>query len=303
MQDFREILTSIGYILIDNGKEYRGCPLYRDSDNDTSLKIDKQTGRFIDFSANISGSFEELIKLSLNFSNLNDVKTWLSNKHGYNPLISKYNKPRLKTIKRFSKSCLNEIINNHDYWITRGISKEILIEFNGGTMFSGKMYNRYVFPIFNSEKQIIGISGRDLSNSNKRPKWKHIGEKSYWKYPLFINYNDIKNHEPVILVESIGDCLSLFECGIRNVIVIFGISLNQELLSLLLKLDPKKIIISLNNDSDNQNVGNIAGEKINEKLSNYFDKQQIITSFPPFKDWNDCLLKDKKIITNWYKNI
>ena len=40
-----EILTELGYQLKDYGKEFRAKPLYRDSDNDTVLRIYKDTHR------------------------------------------------------------------------------------------------------------------------------------------------------------------------------------------------------------------------------------------------------------------
>ena len=44
MDNLREILESLGYTLFDFGREYRARPLYRDSDNNTVLKINKKSG-------------------------------------------------------------------------------------------------------------------------------------------------------------------------------------------------------------------------------------------------------------------
>ena len=45
-----EILQKIGYTDVkDNGKYYRTKPLYRSSNNNTSLCIEKNTGCFYDF--------------------------------------------------------------------------------------------------------------------------------------------------------------------------------------------------------------------------------------------------------------
>ena len=53
------------------------------------------------------------------------------------------------------------------------------------------MKNRYVFPILNSKKDIVGFSGRDL-NSQSKIKWKHLGEKINWCYPLFLNIDNLQ---------------------------------------------------------------------------------------------------------------
>lgn len=87
----RDVLTDIGYSLRDYGKEYRAKPIYRDSDNNTVLSIKKDTGRWIDFKEGISGSFEELIKLSLNLSSIDDAKKFLVDKVGISP--EKVSKP------------------------------------------------------------------------------------------------------------------------------------------------------------------------------------------------------------------
>ena len=56
-----EILTELGYQLKDYGKEFRAKPLYRDSDNDTVLRIYKDTGKWFDFKQNISGDINSLV--------------------------------------------------------------------------------------------------------------------------------------------------------------------------------------------------------------------------------------------------
>ena len=71
-QDIREILEHIGYTNIkDLGKEFRMSAIYRDGDNETVLRVKKDTGFFTDFKESISGPFEDLVKITLN---LKDVR-------------------------------------------------------------------------------------------------------------------------------------------------------------------------------------------------------------------------------------
>ena len=114
------------------------------------------------------------------------------------------------------------------------------------------MKNRYVFPILNGKKEIVGFTGRDIqtSSSSSRPKWKHIGDKSKWKYPLQANIRTLQELKEVIILESVGDMLALWECGIKNTIVTFGVNISVELLNLFIKLNMNKMIISFNNDSE-----------------------------------------------------
>jgi DNA primase len=161
------------------------------------------------------------------------------------------------------------------------------------------MKNRYVFPIFDIKNNIIGFSGRDITNLSKI-KWKHLGEKNDFVYPLFLNSQDIETQKEVILVESIGDMLSLYQAGIKNVLVTFGTSLSLGILNYLLKIDVKKINISLNNDSNKNNAGNIGAEKTYSRLKRYFDDKQLKIALPTKKDFGEM---NEEEILQWKNNL
>lgn len=292
-----QILTELGYKLKDYGKEYRAKPLYRDSDNDTVLKIYKDTGHWFDFKENISGDFNSLISMTLNLEDSNKAKEWLKNKNFENTYININQTPSLNLTKTFEKNLLINLLNNHEYWLNRNISLETISKFEGGIVKDGKMKNRYVFPIFNIKKEIIGFSGRDVSNKSKI-KWKHIGEKSNWCYPTFLNLDILKTQKRIYLVESIGDCLSLWEAGVKNTIVTFGLDINISILNLLLKIAPEKIFISFNNDALKNNAGNVAAEKIYRKLLRYFDKKQLQIKLPFKKDFGEMSKEEIKLFIN-----
>jgi hypothetical protein len=301
MTDYKEILQEMGYNnIIDNGRELRTKPIYRDSSSNTVLSIRKDTGHFIDFSKQISGSFPQLVKLSLGFKTFDEANSFLQNKiHSPAEVIRK---PEVKSLKVFPNSYLNKLIPDNKYWISRGISEQTLKIFEGGVVKSGTMADRYVFPIFSSKKELIGVSGRCIldERNDSRPKWKHRGTKSLWKYPLQVNYNNIKEAGQIILVESIGDMLSLWEADVKNVVVTFGLDVSAELISLFLKIDPSKIFVSFNNDESNNRAGNKAAEKAKIKLNNYFDKHQILISLPDEKDFGEMSTLE---IEKWTKKI
>ena len=62
--DFKTILEGLGYTLFDRGKEWRAKPMYRDSDNDSSLRILKDSGKWIDFARGTGGDFKKLVEIS-----------------------------------------------------------------------------------------------------------------------------------------------------------------------------------------------------------------------------------------------
>jgi len=282
-----QILKDLGYNLKDYGKEFRTKPLYRDSDNDTVLRIYKDTGKWFDFKQNISGDINSLVKLTLNLNDNEQATEWLKNKNfGFVSIDKESIKPLLKSTKKFDIQLLEKLKPNENYWLKRGISAETLSAFKGGLANSGKMKNRYVFPIFDMKNNIIGFSGRDVTNLSKI-KWKHLGEKNEFIYPLFLNSSYIENQKEVILVESIGDMLSLWENNIRNTLVIFGLNLSLPILNYLLKIDTKVIYISLNNDLLKNSAGNIGANKIYSRLRRYFDPRQLKIALPSKKDFGE----------------
>lgn len=294
-----QILTDLGYKLKDCGKEYRARPLYRDSDNDTVLKIYKDSGHWFDFKENISGDFSSLVGMTLKLEDPSKAKEWLKDKNFAFHQPKEVSKPLLKSTKKFDLDLLSNLENNHSYWNKRNINNETLSQFKGGVGKAGKMKNRYVFPIFDIKNNIIGFSGRDITNLSKI-KWKHLGEKNDFVYPLFLNSEVIEAQKEVILVESIGDMLSLCQAGIKNVLVTFGTSLSLGILNYLLKIDVKKIYISLNNDSNKNNAGNIGAEKTYSRLKRYFDDKQLKIALPIKKDFGEM---NKEEILQWKNNL
>ena len=304
--EIRDILTEIGYSLSDQGKYFRTKPLYRDSSSSTVLSIRKSDGVWKDFREDIGGSLEDLVRITLRLKSKDDTTSWFIKK-GIDPerRIVKI-EPKVNHTKVFKNELLHKLLPDHKYWNKRGISNETIEIFEGGTTQTGKMAGRYVFPIFNHKKQIIGFAGRDLKPEVKdkkffRPKWKLIGDKSKWRYPLIANHSLIRDKGHAILVESIGDMLSLWENGIKNCIVIFGINLSPDSMSLLTRLDPDKISIAFNNDSSNNDAGNKAAYIARKKLLQFFDKDQITIKLPEgCNDFNEMHLKEPSLIKKFF---
>ena len=287
--DFKNILLDLGYSNIkDNGRELRMRPLYRDSNNDTVLSVRKDTGHFIDFSKNVSGSFEYLVQLTLGLENIDQAKVQLKEKYSITEIKREF-RPKVSGVRTFPIEYISRLKPDYSYWVNRGVSIETLKTFGGGTADSGTMSNRYVFPILDENNKLIGVTGRYVKpTTNKRiPKWLHKGKVSEWNYPFQINENIIKEKKEIIMVESIGDMLSLWDSGIKNVLVVFGLNLSSKMISLLLKCDPTTIYISFNNDSSDNSAGNKAAEKIKTKLLNHFDHNQIKIALPSKNDFGD----------------
>ena len=278
-----EILTNLGYILTPDPKGWRSTRVYAGGNNPTALLIYKD-GSWMDFVDGRYGSLSQLVQATLGFSDLNQAKTWLDNRG----VVINVNKPELtlKIPKIFPSEWINELTPDHTYWINRGIRKEVLDELKGGIATSNipRMGGRYVFPIVNSKNVLIGLNGRSLNN--KLPKYKIIGEKNKFFFGFDINLKEIINKKEIILIESVGDAISLSSSGIKTWLCLFGVTLSNEQLTKLIQINPNKIIISTNNDGY---AGNEAAKKIQRRLLKFFDKRQIEIRLPVLKDLNIML--------------
>ena len=295
--DIKDILTEIGYTLRDCGNEYRTKPLYRDSDNPNVLCIKKSNGVWFDFKTSKYGNLEELVKITLNLKDINEAKDFIKNKFNYENV--KVEKQKLKSRQTFDRKNLNQIIPDYKYWNNRGVRSDTLKFFESGVMTAGKLKDRYVFPIFDKMDRLIGAAGRDLSNCS-HIKWKLIGEKSFWVYPFKYNNEYIRKEKSVILVESIGDMLALWEAGIKNTLVLFGLTASSKIKQILISLNLENIYISLNNDKDQTGAGNKAAAKIKHDLLNYFDENQLHVHLPSSNDFGCMEISE---ILTWKKQI
>ena len=91
--------------------------------------------------------------------------------------------------------------------------------------------------------------------------------------------------------------LSLWEAGIKNVIVTFGLRISAHLVTCILKLDPDKVIIALNNDADS-GAGYLAAKRGETLLSKHFGKEAVEIKLPCKNDFG-CM--SKKEILEWRK--
>lgn len=287
MNNIYEALLSLGYPVKRSGNYFVMPALYRSGDNPNALSIHQETGRFRDFVTGDRGSWNDFLRLALD---------------GNKELIEKYSKGEfqirdipqvpylnLMQIKKYDESMLNKLIPYYDFYLKRGISKETLQEFQVGLATAGKLKNRLVFPIRMPEnRSIIGFAGRLIHEHEFLPKWLLIGKKTSWAYPLHITESHILDRKEIILVESIGDSLALYENGIKNIGCLFGLTISKELLKKIISLNIKKVIISLNNDYNKiNNSGQEASFKLQKSISKFFDNVEII---PPkmCNDWGEC---------------
>ncbi len=288
-EEFQKILESIGYNLIDCGDHWRAQALYRNGDNATALKIYKNTGIWMDFvESKGSQTFESLVRMTV--GDKSEFSETLQKIRKSKTFITKPVE-RIEMEKIYPDEMLEKLFPHYNFYKERGISEATQKAFKVGLSGVGKMYRRMVFPVYNSDSQIIGFSGRSVDAGkiqNNIPKWKHIGKKSGWVYPAYVPDHEcdeeILRTKTVILVESIGDALALYENGVKNVLVMFGLSVGGNIINYLSSKALDNVIVSTNYDAhSSENRGLIGAAKAYLKLSHFFDLDILSVKFPPNK--------------------
>ena len=309
----KEVLESLGYKLKDRGAYWQATAIYRDGDNQTALQIYKDTGVWRDYvdrdgsNNNPYSRFELLVQKTLGTSNPYTIKKYLKDSNLGDLKKKRSNfEGKIEMEEIYDISILDKLLPHYKFYNNRGISDTTLKFFLGGFATYGQMNKRFVFPIINIHGQIHGFAGRDMIDGENRPKWKHVGRKSNWIYPAHLKFRTgesvsdiISQKDSVILVESIGDLLSLHEHGIKNVLVTFGLDISPSLICFLSGIGLNKITLSFNNDSSKEdNRGLNACIKNYLKLLGHFDPNVLQICLPVKNDFGDM---DEDHFVAWKK--
>jgi len=307
-----DILTSLGYRLKDIGAgRFHTSAVFRNGDNNTAILVNPN-GSFVDFvDGSNSGSFKKLIALTLNTSykeaeNYLKKQKYEENNSGDNvdvDLSGTY--PSIYP----SVDYYGKLEEDNSYWVKRGIPEKLVKHIRGGVIRQkeSRLCNRFVIPMFARDgKTILGFAARALWNveKNKGAKWKLLGSKKYWEWPLFLTEKYIREKNEIVICESAGDFLGLSVAGIRQVIAPIGISSFEKLTSLCIEFDPKRIIIAFNNDARTK-AGNKAALNLQKCLLNFFNSERVKVAWPEkYNDFGDAAkVGDIDYIKTWYSEI
>jgi DNA primase len=138
---------------------------------------------------------------------------------------------------------------------------------NGG--YYDRFRERLIFPLKNHRGQVVGFSGRLLSQSAKEAKYINSPEtllyhKSKMLYGYSELFREIKKKEQVIVVEGEFDMISSAQAHVNNVVAIKGSALTQDQVTLLARV-AKTIILSLDADDAGVKATERAIEIVKEK--------------------------------------
>ena len=292
-EEIRDSLLKLGFNLSDRGAYWQTNAIFRNGDNKTAIQIYKDTGVWKDYVQDTCFfPFKKLVEATLGTNDPSQVNGFMGKKSDFDfHNVTSAPPPKIEIEETYPVSCLERLLPHYDFYEKKGISIENLQPLRGGLATTGQLNQRFVFPIFDINKKIHGFSGRDMKGGENRPKWKHLGKKKNWIYPLYTDPSvkqAIEKSGSVIIVESIGDMLSLRQAGIYNSLVCFGLSISSKLMCALVSLNPDKIILSLNNDiGSSENRGEIASFKNYLNLLSFFDKEKIRICLPTKNDFGE----------------
>tara|TARA_R110000772_G_scaffold213627_2_gene324191 strand:+ start:923 stop:2008 length:1086 start_codon:yes stop_codon:yes gene_type:complete len=307
--DYRSILSELGYRLQDSGSCWRTQAVYRGGKNSGSLLIFKETGVWVDFG--YDEKYYPFLSLVGKTSGENSViyEKVKGNTHTEED-VKEFEEVRegIPTMKKIYGKDYFALLPHHLFYTKKGIKKETLEFFQGGlAMSKDSMSRRYVFPVVDENGDIIGYNGRTIIEGDNRAKWKILGGKKNFRYPAFLKdrlgkfpvIEAIEEKSEVILIESVGDSLSLVEHNYKNNIVTFGLTISADVISFLNRFSDLAIFICLNNDySKDVNTGKVAAVKMFLDLSLHFDSSRIKICLPIKGDFGD-MLGDNEAYRDW----
>lgn len=196
------------------------------------------------------------------------------------------------------------------YFLKRGLSEKILKQYHIGDCLSqdvkNPMYNRAVIPVMNSPKTMIGATGRSKFDQCKKcetwhggtcPLLKFSAEFAKWRHnnsfpaeEYLFNYFEakpfIEKSKTLIIVEGPVDCLRLIQCGIKNVVALFGVNLSDQQSILIESSGAHNIVLMLDKDK----AGELGIQEIKKMLYKSF---RVFIPDLPKKDPGE--LTDKEI--------
>jgi 5S rRNA maturation endonuclease (ribonuclease M5) len=154
------------------------------------------------------------------------------------------------------------------YYASRENSEETLRHFGVGDYYGTDTFGgRAMIPVHNSNGDLIAYSGRAIKEFIT-PKF--IFTKGFQRNYCLYNHHRALEHakktQTLFITEGPGDVWRLFECGVKNAVAIFGKSISQNQIYLLLSSDISKVVVL----TDNDQAGRECKIEMQRKLGRYF---------------------------------
>lgn len=291
--------------LVKKGKNYFGvCPFHDDNNPSMSVSEDKQIYKC--FSCGASGNvfnfvmdyekidFKSALYLLAKRSGINVSNNLVKTNNKNDKFYEIYN-----IAEKYYQNNLNTSLGLEakSYLHNRGIDDELIKHFKIGlslkeqdglvNLLVKKNYsikdisliglsnmdkdlyiNRIMFPLFNTNGDTIGFSGR-IYNMKSDSKYINTRETLIFKkgenlYNYHLAKDEARKEKSLIVVEGFMDVIRLYSIGVKNVVALMGTSLTKEQTTLI-KRTSTNIILMLDGDNPGKkaivNVGQILEEE------------------------------------------
>lgn len=291
--------------LVKKGKNYFGvCPFHDDNNPSMSVSEDKQIYKC--FSCGASGNvfnfvmdyekidFKSALYLLAKRSGINVSNNLVKTNNKNDKFYEIYN-----IAEKYYQNNLNTSLGLEakSYLHNRGIDDELIKHFKIGlslkeqdglvNLLVKKNYsikdisliglsnmdkdlyiNRIMFPLFNTNGDTIGFSGR-IYNTKSDSKYINTRETLMFKkgenlYNYHLAKDEARKEKSLIVVEGFMDVIRLYSIGVKNVVALMGTSLTKEQTTLI-KRTSTNIILMLDGDNPGKkaivNVGHILEEE------------------------------------------
>ena len=291
--------------LVKKGKNYFGvCPFHDDNNPSMSVSEDKQIYKC--FSCGANGNvfnfvmdyekidFKSALYLLAKRSGINVSNNLVKTNNKNDKFYEIYN-----IAEKYYQNNLNTSLGLEakSYLHNRGIDDELIKHFKIGlslkeqdglvNLLVKKNYsikdisliglsnmdkdlyiNRIMFPLFNTNGDTIGFSGR-IYNTKSDSKYINTRETLIFKkgenlYNYHLAKDEARKEKSLIVVEGFMDVIRLYSIGVKNVVALMGTSLTKEQTTLI-KRTSTNIILMLDGDNPGKkaivNVGHILEEE------------------------------------------
>jgi 5S rRNA maturation endonuclease (ribonuclease M5) len=302
----------------DRDNIFMKCPIHEGSDNPNGLSIslDKQIwkcwtrGCHEHYQSDIFGlikgvlntdSFSDVLRYVSKLYNLDGAKNVNTDKHigivnnsdcDFSTIVRSISKSKTKNKQHRNHSIATELAPGgipSPYFISRGFREETLRFFGvqEQTDKQGAFRHRAIIPIwFNSN--LIGYIAR-ATKEWLQPKY--IFSEGIKKSDYLYNYDNAitsaQKYKCIFLVEGQGDVWRLWECGVKNVVGLFGKEISGAQRKLLLETGVTTLIIL----TDNDQAGRESKIKIKRDMSRLF---KLIFPKMYTKDLGNMFIQDIK---------
>jgi DNA primase len=300
--DLREVIESYGVKLKKKGSNFVGlCPFHEEKT--PSFTVNPKTSLYHCFGCNAGGDVIGFICKKEGIGFREAVEKLSGNGHKAIPEKPKpVPAPPVPSIKR--THLLNRVVSFYhksfcedqrglEYLRSRGITdKDIFtdfqIGFSNGTLLNtipddGEIreglqeigilnskghelfYGCVVFPVFDENKDCVGLYGRRIENGEVHHLYLPGPRKGVF------NYQAAKRSKSLILTESIIDALTLYNAGFKDVIPCYGVNgLTEDHLNLFTRYQTKEIYICFDRDeAGDKGAGKIAGQLRDKGIDPY----------------------------------